>query len=152
MPCCAEEGPCKPAGCRATWGSSCHLRSIHRASLADTVTRPSINPVCCEGNKREGKWSLVVFCPQMWAPKIPVHHQKTFVHRSTEILRLFLLRLKSRSFIYTFTVRWREVGNGVGCLRYSTQCSEHASIRGFPFKKTWWWLYCILTVKVFFPC
>ena len=114
------------------------------------VTRSLFNTVCCERNKSKRKLSLLVFCPQMWTPKNLSPSPKTLLHGTTEILRVFLLMLKSHSLIYAFTVLWHEVDNEVGCLRYSVQCSEHACMRGFSFKKTWRWLHCILTVKLVF--
>lgn len=95
-----------------------------------------------KGMKDKGNHLLLVFVHVSRPPL------KTFVHWSTEILRTFL----THSSIYTFTVPWCEVGNGVGCLRYSVQCSEHSCEQGFSFKKTWRWLHCILAVKLFFLC
>lgn len=79
---------------------------------------------------------LSCFLPPNGRARVSGPSLKIFVHWNTEILRFFLVRLKSHSFIYTFTVPWREVGNGVGCLRYSVQCSEHSCVQGFSFKKT----------------
>lgn len=95
-----------------------------------------------KGMKDKGNHLLLFFVHVSHPPL------KTFVHWNTEILRIFL----THSSIYTFTVPWCEVGNRVGCLRYSVQCSEHSCEQGFSFKKTWRWLYCILAVKLFFLC